>query len=128
MTGADFVIAPRVATRYAVADEDTAEVDTVNVADVAPAETVTDTGIVALGLAVERPTTTPPAPACPLSVTVPVEETPPGTVVGLRLTDTSVGGVTVRVVVFETVPFLAVRVAACWVVTPVVFTVNVAPL
>src|SRR5205809_6043109 len=42
-------------------------------------------------LLLERVTTAPPLGAGPLSVTVPVEELPPVTLVGLRLSDESVG-------------------------------------
>ncbi len=53
---------------------------------VAPALTVTLDGTVAtLVLLLESPTTAPPAGAGPLSVTVPVEELPPWTVVGLSV-------------------------------------------
>src|SRR5947199_167983 len=44
------------------------------------------------GLLLDRLTTAPPLGAGPLSVTVPVEELPPVTLVGLRLSDESVGG------------------------------------
>src|SRR5437773_12457823 len=55
--------------------------------------TVTLAGTVAtLVLLLERATTAPPLGAGALSVTVPVEELPPVTLVGLRLSDESVGG------------------------------------
>jgi len=53
-----------------------------NVADVAPAATVTVAGSVAFVELEVRLTTVPPGPAAPLSVAVPVEPTPPTTVVG----------------------------------------------
>jgi hypothetical protein len=59
---------------------------TVNAAAVAPAATVTPAGTVA---AVELPdsaTTAPPVGAALVSVTVPVEEAPPVTLVGLIVT------------------------------------------
>src|SRR5437879_13448751 len=73
---------------------------TVKVALVALPGTVTLAGTLATpGLLLDRLTTAPPLGAGPLSVTVPVEELPPVTLVGLRLSDESVGGlgVTVRV-------------------------------
>src|SRR5947199_57820 len=47
--------------------------------------------VATLVLLLERVTTAPPLGAGPLSVTVPVEELPPVTLVGLRLSDESVG-------------------------------------
>jgi len=58
---------------------------TVNVHVVLPAGTVTVSGTVAAVLLLEASTTTPPAPAGPLRVTVPADVEPPPTVVGLRL-------------------------------------------
>ncbi len=82
--------------------EPTATVETVNVALVLPAATVTEAGTVSAALLSVRPTTTPPAGAAVLSVTVPVEGEPPATLVGLTLTPVSVGGggVTVSVAVW----------------------------
>jgi hypothetical protein len=68
----------------------------VNVTVVCPAGTVTLAGTVAAVLVSDRDTTAPPVGAVPFSVTVPVEETPPTTVDGLRFTDSSAAGVTVR--------------------------------
>ena len=66
-----------------VVEAATALVLTVNVALVAPAATVTlDGTVVAVMLLLETATVTPPAGAAPLSVTVPVEEFPPVTLVG----------------------------------------------
>ena len=69
----------------------TALVVTVNVALLAPAATVTLAGTVAVAVLLVRATAAPPVGAGPLSVTVPVEEDPPFTVVGLSATDESVG-------------------------------------
>ena len=56
---------------------------TVNVALVAPAATVTLAGVAAAPLLSESVTTAPPDGAAPVSVTVPCEELPPTTLVGL---------------------------------------------
>ena len=70
---------------------------TVNVAVVAPAATATLAGTcAAAALRLDRVTTAPLADAGPLSVTVPVEELPPITDEGLRLTEASAGAVTVK--------------------------------
>jgi hypothetical protein len=65
---------------------------TVNVAVVELAATVTLAGTVATAvLLVVSVTTAPPAGAGPLNVTVPVEEVPPVTIVGFRLTELGTG-------------------------------------
>ncbi len=61
----------------AVAAADTAVVVTVNVAEVAPAATVTEAGTVALALFEVRLTRNPPAGATAFRVTVPVDDAPP---------------------------------------------------
>jgi hypothetical protein len=79
-------------------DAVTALVLTVKVALVAPPGTVTLGGTVATpALLLDKETSAPSLGAGPLSVTVPVEELPPVTLAGLRLSDESVGagGVTV---------------------------------
>ena len=63
----------------------TPEVLTVNVAEVAPAATVTFVGTVAEGLLLDKVTKTPPDGAAPSSETVPVELFPPTTELGLRV-------------------------------------------
>jgi hypothetical protein len=81
----------------------TAEVVIVNVALVAPAATVTLAGTwAAVVLLLVRVTTAPPDGAGPVKVTVPVDEVPPITELGLRLTEVSAAAVTVRVAVFVT--------------------------
>src|SRR5258706_111843 len=71
-----------------VVDAATALVLTVNVALVAPAATVTLGGTVAAAvLLLESATVAPPAGAARLSVTVPVEEFPPVTLVGFSERD-----------------------------------------
>jgi hypothetical protein len=54
--------------------EVTVDVLTGNVAEVAPCGTVTVAGTVALGVELERPTRTPPAPAGRSSVTIPLAD------------------------------------------------------
>ena len=61
------------------------------VALVTPAATVTLAGISAAALLIDRLTAAPPLGAAPLKVTVPVEELPPVTVVGLKLNALTVG-------------------------------------
>ena len=87
-------------------DVATALVLTVKVAVVAPARTVTLAGTVAAVLLLDRETSAPPVGAGPLSVTVPVEELPPVTLAGLRLSEESVvaGGVTVSTAVWVPPP------------------------
>jgi hypothetical protein len=68
-----------------VVDAATALVLTTNVALVAPAATVTLAGtLAAVVLLLESATCAPPVGAGPLSVTVPVEEFPPVTLVGFN--------------------------------------------
>ena len=69
----------------------TALVLTVKFALLAPAATVTLAGTVAADELLERFTATPPLGADPLRVTVPVEGDPPVTLMGLSVTDESVG-------------------------------------
>jgi len=85
----------------------TALVFTVKVALVAPAATVTLEGTVATPLLLESSICAPPVGAAPLSVTVPVEEDPPFTLVGLSANEESVaelGGVRVSEAVFVPPP------------------------
>jgi hypothetical protein len=81
----------------------TAEVVIVKVAVVAPAATVMLAGTcAAVVLLLVRVTTAPPDGAGPVKVTVPVDDVPPITEVGLRVTEVSAAAVTVRVAVFVT--------------------------
>jgi len=73
-------------------DEATALVLTTNVALVAPAAIVTLGGMLAAPLLLESATCAPPVGAAPLSVTVPVEEFPPATLVGFSESEERVGG------------------------------------
>lgn len=77
-------------------DMRTIDVFTVKLVLLLPAGTVTLEGTLADPALLERLTTAPPAGAGPLSVTVPVEDCrPPTTLVGLRVSEETVGGVTV---------------------------------
>ena len=79
----------------------TADVVIAKVAVVAPAATVTLAGDCAAAvLLLVRVTTAPLDGAGPVKVTVPVDEVPPSTEVGLSLTEVSAAAVTVRVAVF----------------------------
>ena len=84
-----------VAVIVAVTAALTAAVVTVNVADVCPAATVTVPGTIADELLDASATNKPPVGAGPLSVTVPVDDVPPATVVGFNTTDVVTGAVTV---------------------------------
>jgi hypothetical protein len=99
---------------------------TVKVVDVAPAATVTELGTVALVLLDERLTDIPPVGATPVRVTVPVDEVPPVTEVGLSETPLRVGGLMVRVADWLTPLKLPCIVAVVWEATAVVVTVKVA--
>src|SRR2546422_2380915 len=80
-------------------DVATALVLRLKLALVPPAGTVTLEGTVAAGLLLESATCAPPAGAGAFSVTVPVEELPPVTLVGLTVSDETIGGITVSVAV-----------------------------
>jgi len=73
-------------------------------------------------------TARPPAGAAELIVTVPVEETPPTTEVGLRATEESAGAVTVKVAVLVVPPVAAEIVTDALAATAMDFTVKVAVL
>lgn len=110
----------------------TEEVATVKFAVVAPAPTVTLAGTDAAAWLLDSVTVAPPAGAAPLNVTVPVEELLPTTLVGVSDINESVKGggvpvgVTVRVAVPTTPPYVAEIVAAVAAATDVVVTVKLA--
>jgi hypothetical protein len=112
--------------RVTAAFEPTAVVVAVKVAVVAFATTVTLAGTVTAALPLESATTAPPGGALPVSVTVPVEDVPPVTLVGLTPRDEFAAGVTVNVVVLGTVRYVAVSVTGVEEATPSVEAVNVA--
>lgn len=100
---------------------------TVNVAVVAPALTVTLAGTRAAAvLLLESATTVPPVGAILLSVTLPVDDVPPTTLLGLRVTEASDGGFTVSVPVLLKPAYVPVIVTERTDDTAVVVTVNVA--
>ena len=105
---------------------ETAVVATEKVAVVAPAATVTELGTVALVALDLRLTTIPPVGAAPVSVTVPVDATPPTTDAGERLSLLRVGAVIARATVAEADPELAVIVDDVEAATATVDTVKVA--
>jgi hypothetical protein len=129
---ADFVRFPSVAEIVTFVLFDAGRlVKIVNVVLVAPASTVMLPGTEAISAGLlERVTIRPPVGAGPLSVTVPVDLTPPFTVVGLRDSDDNVttggGGFTVSVAVLVAPPRVAVMVTVVDVVTALVVTGNVA--
>ncbi len=95
-------VTPKVALMTAVDCDATPRVVTVNVAEVLPAATVTDTGTVAAAvLPLCSVNTLPPVGAAAVSCTVPVELLPPTTAVGFSETEDTLtaGGVTVKVAV-----------------------------
>jgi hypothetical protein len=103
-------------------------VDTVKLALVCPAATVTLEGTVATDvLPLWSVTVAPPEGAAPLRVTVPVELLPPLTLVGFRVSDESVNdGLMISDAIWELLPSVAVIVAVRAVLTGVVLTVKVA--
>ena len=82
MSVAVLVTPPKEPVIVTVVEVFTPTVVTVNVALVAPAPTVTLTGVVAAALLSESVTTAPPDGAGPVKVTVPCDELPPTTLVG----------------------------------------------
>jgi hypothetical protein len=105
----------------------TGVVVTVNVALVAPAATVTFAGTCAAAvLLLVSVTTAPPVGAAPFKVTVPVEEVPPVTLVGLSETLEGSGALTVRFADFVAPLNSPEMVDVVLAATGVVVTVNVA--
>jgi hypothetical protein len=89
---ADLDTAPSVPVIVAMVFEVTADVVILNVAEVAPAETVTVEGTWALVALDDRDTIVPAAGASPVRVTVPVAIAPPTTLLGATLIPDSPGG------------------------------------
>ncbi len=108
----------------------TAEVVTVNVAEVAPAATVTLAGTAAAAVLLPvSVTTAPPTGAAALKTTVPVEKDPPTTRIGLTCTEDKAApdGITVSTAVWTPLK-LAESVTCVDTLTAEVVTVNVAEL
>ena len=93
-----FEVPFRVPVIVEVVTAETAVVETVKVTVAAPAGTTTVLGTVALVVEDERGTVRPPVGALPLSVMVPVDDVPPFTVVGERVTELRTAGVIVKIV------------------------------
>jgi hypothetical protein len=91
---ADFVTPLKVPEIVTVVWEPTALVETVNVAVVAPAATVTLAGVDVEELLSLKGTVRPPAGAGALNVTVPVELVPPVTLVGFIVSELNAAGAT----------------------------------
>jgi hypothetical protein len=121
-----FVVLPWVAEIVAEVVLDTAVVVTLNVAEVAPAATVTLAGTEALALFEERLTTKPPEGAALNRVTVPVDEVPPTTEFGDTDTPLRPAGLTDKDAVLTVLPCVAEIVTLVEVETEVVATVKVA--
>src|SRR5215831_2285646 len=85
---------------------------TINLAEVAPAATVTEAGVVSRVLLSEREMTAPPEGAAANSVRVQVLAVWDGRVVGLQASEEIAGAVRERVAVLETLPRVAVKVTA----------------
>ena len=118
---------PRLAEIVAEVTAVTPVVDTVNVAEVAPAATVTEAGTDALALLDFSVTTVPPEGAAAERVTVPVLDEPPAKELGLRETELTLDArVMARVDVCDLPAKVAVIVDVVAAVTAKVETVKVA--
>ena len=105
----------------------TAVVDTIKLAAVAPAGTISPVkGRITLGLFTERPIRRPPAGAGPVSVTVPIEYPPPTTDVGAIAKLCKVAGTIATSAVSLSWPRLAVIVTSVSSATAEVIMPNVA--
>lgn len=98
MVNVAFLLTPYIAVIVAEVEDPTPIVLTLKVAVRLPVATVTLAGTCAAELLSERVTTIPGAGAGPFNVTVPVDELPPTTEVGLKPTELSIGGTIVKVV------------------------------
>jgi hypothetical protein len=123
---ADLVAVPRVAVIFSALLVLTDEDVTVNVAEVAPAATVTLVGKPTDESPPDRVTVRPPVGAAPLRVTVPVLEVPPTTDVGETAKADRVGAATVSVPWAVDGPSVAVRLSLSFDDTTDEVTANVA--
>lgn len=121
-----FITVPAVAEMIAVPIACTADVVTLNVAELAPLGTTTVAGTCAIAAFDDRLTVNPLAGAAPPKVTVPVELDPPPTIVGDSVKPDKTGGVRFRVAVLVEPPAVAVSVALELAPTGKVLTVKVA--
>ena len=132
MTGAAITSVPDFVTPFTAARIDalilarTGRVVTVTDAFIAPAGIVTLAGTVASAMDELSATTTPPAGAGASMVIVAIDDFPPATDVGKRVTEMGAGPRTVSDVVTVTPLLVALSVAMAFVVMGVVVTVNVA--
>ena len=117
---------PKDAVTLDVVDDATGLVRTVNVAEDAPATTVTLGGTETALELEDRVRTVPAGGANPERVTVPVAEAPPGTEFGETEIEATVDEITVRLAFLVTPPKDAEIVAVTEVATPEVEAVNVA--
>jgi hypothetical protein len=101
-------------------------VDTLKVADVAPAAIMTVAGVVALEVPDDRFTDVPPGPAGPFKVAVAVEALPPVTVVGATVMLLMVAGLIVRFALTDVLPTVAETDVGVTLETGDVATVKVA--
>jgi hypothetical protein len=102
-TLAVLVTAPLDAVTWTVVSASTATDVAVKLAESAPSGTVTTAGTVIAGLLLTKATSTPPAGAMPVSVTLPTVEAPPLSMVAID-TEDNTGAATVMVLV-TVVPF-----------------------
>jgi hypothetical protein len=104
------------------------EVITVNVTAVLPAGIVTVFETAAIEELLDKEITIPPTGAATVIVTVPVDDLPPTTDAGLKVTDLTAGGLTVKVADAETPFNVPVTLTLVALETAMVFVVNVAVL
>ncbi len=119
---AEAVAEPSVAVTVAEPEAPLA-VFTVNVAEVPPAGMATEPGTLATAPQL-RLTTTPPAGAGPVNLTVAVELFPAATDLGFSVNESKPGGVMVRFAIFETPFSVAIRVAVTCAETALVLMAN----
>ena len=130
---AAFVTPSQAAETVTLVFEAALPVSTLKLALLWPAGTVTLAGTMAMALSlVASVTTTPPDGAAPESITVPWDESPPLTVVGLSVSEdrltavAGAGGLIVNVACFELLPRVAVITALVVLVTGCVLSVKLA--